>query len=119
MVAQVNPMSAYHCRAGTRKWTTPISLGGGPSGSQVSVIGSLQSPQEVCTVTRRPASVATPNISQAQLAHHDRSPLSTLYAVGMAENGPAIQISPERGSTRTVFPIRSVANASRATSTVV
>src|SRR5262245_55404322 len=97
-------MSRYHSRAGTRKCTTPVA--DEPlAGSASSAIGSPQSVHVVSMRTGSFAIAATPNMSQAQLAHHDtRAPL-TRYGVGTAENGPAIQISPEQLCGNTVLPI--------------
>jgi hypothetical protein len=67
IVAQVNPMSSYQCRAGTRKWTTASSFGG-CDGSQSIVIGLPQSVHLVRACAGAFRIIGMPSMSHAQFA---------------------------------------------------
>jgi hypothetical protein len=67
MFAQVNPMSSYQCRAGTRKWTTASSVGG-CDGLQSIVMGLPQSVHLVWACAGAFRIIGMPSISHAQFA---------------------------------------------------
>ena len=80
-------------------------------GSARTNIGAPQSVHRLSMRTDSSAIIATPSMSHAQLANHCARLPTTRYGVSTDEKGPAIQISPVRGCTRSVLPILSSPNA--------
>ena len=102
MVDHVKPISSHQAAAGTAKCTTPD---GSESVRPVvrTVSGSPQSVQLVAISAGICSIAEMPRASQAQLAHHARSPELTRNWVGIAENGMAIQSSRVVGWSTTTW----------------
>jgi hypothetical protein len=90
-------MSSHHWAAGTAKCTMPVISCSGPSRPTCRASGLVETGHTVWIVASWPNIAGTPSASQAQLAHHEDSPLITRKAVGLAEKGMAIRISPDPG----------------------
>ena len=91
MVAQLKPMSSHQCAAGTAKWTTYSELESRPSRIS-SRRPSPQSGQRHETLPSDLSMAMIPSESQMQLPQKVLPLHLTVYGVGSAEKGFAIQI---------------------------
>lgn len=93
MVLQVKTMSSHHAAAGTGQWNSNDASEGRCSRTSTR-IASPQSAHEHSMSPSTWSAAQMPKASHAQFAYHHRPAARTRYAVGTAENGFAIRMSP-------------------------